>query len=158
MPVLRSLKHPDTLLSTWFGAGCSPWAPGTVGSAAVLPLAAVIVVGAGPVGLLVAAAILTVVGVWAAGRYIAETGKEDPGEIVIDEAAAQLLPLAVVPFEIMPWIAAFLFFRLFDILKPWPCSYLDRRFHGGFGVMADDIAAGLYAAVCMMGLEFLGAW
>ena len=154
----RSLRHPDALLATWFGAGLAPVAPGTFGSAAVFPLAYVVWLAGGPAGLLIAAALIFAVGLWAAERYVAMTGRPDPKEVVIDEAACQLLPLAVAPFEILPWLAAFLLFRAFDILKPWPCNYLDRTFHGGFGVMADDFAAGLYAAFCMFLLAQLGAW
>lgn len=158
MGVKRSLRRPDALIGTWFGAGLAPTAPGTFGSAAALPPAAVIAVLAGDVGLGVAALILAGVGIWAAETYVRATGDSDPKEIVIDEVAGQFMPLIVVPFDWLPWLAAFLLFRLFDILKPWPCSYFDRSVHGGFGVMADDIAAGLYAAIGVLVLGYLGAW
>lgn len=158
MQVNRSLKHPDALVATWFGSGLAPVAPGTFGSAATFPPALAIAVAAGAPGLLAAAAVVFALGLWAAERYVRETGNPDPKEVVIDEVAGQLLPLAVAPLGLAPWLAAFLLFRVFDILKPWPCDYLDRTLHGGFGVMADDIAAGVYAAICMLGLTQLGVW
>lgn len=158
MALKRGLRHGDALLATWFGAGLAPWAPGTVGSAAALPLGYAVALAGGAPGLLAAAAAIFAIGVWAAASYGRATGRSDPKEVVIDEVAGQLLPLAVVPIGLAPWAAAFLFFRLFDILKPWPCSYLDRRLHGGFGVMADDVAAGVYAAICVAALSEMGAW
>ena len=154
----RSLKHPDALIGTWFGAGLAPVAPGTFGSAATFPLAVVVAIIAADIGLILAAILLTIVGYWAAETYVQATGDPDPKEIVIDEVAGQLLPLSIAPFDWLPWLAAFLLFRLFDIVKPWPCSYIDRNLHGGLGVMADDIAAGIYAAICLMALGYLGAW
>jgi len=158
MQVKRSLRHPDALLATWFGAGLAPKAPGTFGSLAVLPFGYLAAIAAGPAGLLALALLIFAIGLWAAERYVRQTGDPDPKEVVIDEAAAQLLPLAVAPVDPVAWLAAFLLFRLFDVLKPWPCNYLDRNFKGGVGVMADDGAAGLYALLCMVALAELGAW
>lgn len=158
MAVRRSLRHPDALLATWFGSGLAPKAPGTFGSAAALPLGLALVIYAGPIGVLIAAVAIFLIGVWAADAYSQATGADDPKEVVIDEVAGQLLPLALAPVGLLPWAAAFVLFRLFDILKPWPCSYFDRKMHGGLGVMADDIAAGVYAAACMAILAELGAW
>lgn len=152
------LRQPETLLATWFGAGLAPAAPGTFGSLAAFPLALPIAWAFGWVGLVVAAAAITLVGLWAADRYGQLSGKDDAQEIVIDEVAAQLFVLAAAPFEFLPWCAAFLAFRLFDVWKPWPCSALDRRLHGGLGVMADDLAAAGYAALVMYGLGEGGAW
>ena len=149
---------PPVLLATWFGAGLAPVAPGTFGSAAALPLALLLVWLFGWPALLVAAAVIFVIGLWATGRYMALTGRQDPKEVVIDEVSAQMLPLIVAPLELLPWLAGFLLFRFFDVVKPWPCGYLDRTFHGGFGVMVDDFAAGLYALAVMILLGELGAW
>ncbi len=158
MLINRSLKHPDALLATWFGSGLFPMGPGTAGSLAAYPLAYAVAAAWGPAGLLAAAAAVFAIGLWAADAYVRATGNPDPKEVVIDEVASQMLPLAVVPFEIAPWVAAFVAFRFFDILKPWPCSALDRKLHGGVGVMADDFAAGVYAALVMYGLTALGVW
>jgi len=153
---MRSLRHPDALLATWFGVGLAPTAPGTFGSAAALPLGYAIALLAGAPGLLAASLAILALGVWAASAYGHATGISDPKEVVIDEVAGQLLVLAATPFTPLGWLAAFLLFRLFDILKPWPCSYLDRNLHGGVGVMADDMAAGAYGALVILGLAELG--
>ena len=85
----------------------------------------------------------------AADRYMALSGEHDPGPVVVDEVAGQWLTLAIVPLDAIWFVAGFCAFRLFDIVKPWPVGWLDRRVKGGFGVMLDDIAAGLYAAVLL---------
>lgn len=151
-------RGPSTLLATWFGVGLVPIAPGTFGSLAALPLGLVIVGLFGWVGLAVASVVLYLIGILVVGRYMARTGRSDPKEVVIDEVAGQLLPLLAAPVEFLPWLTAFVLFRIFDILKPWPCSYFDRKHHGGFGVMTDDIAAGAYALFFMLALNALGVW
>ena len=151
-------RAPSTLLATWFGVGLIPFAPGTFGSLAALPLGLVLVGLFGWTGLAAGALALYLIGLWAVGRYMALTGRSDPKEVVIDEVAAQLLPLLVAPVEVLPWLTAFVLFRIFDILKPWPCSYFDQKHHGGFGVMTDDIVAGLYALLIMLALNALGVW
>jgi len=71
----------------------------------------------------------------------------DPGAIVIDEVAAQWLVLLPVPLDPLSYAVAFLLFRLFDIWKPWPVGWLDRRVHGGLGIMLDDLLAAVYAVL-----------
>ena len=145
-PILP-LRRPAMLLATWFGAGRLPGMPGTWGSLAALPFAWVIEVFAGRSGLVIAGVVLFGIGCWAAERACRSLGKEDPGEIVIDEVAAQWLVLAAAPQGLLAYAAGFVLFRLADILKPWPASWADRTIHGGLGVMLDDILAGLYAAL-----------
>lgn len=152
------LFAPSTILSTWFYVGLIPFAPGTFGSLAALPFGFLAVWLFGWVGILVFAMLAYLIGLWAVGRYMAITGRKDPGEVVIDEVAAQMMPLLIAPVEILPWLTAFVLFRIFDILKPFPCGYIDRKHHGGFGVMTDDLAAGVYAMLGMLILEALGAW
>jgi phosphatidylglycerophosphatase A len=81
---------------------------------------------------------------------VGKTGFEDPGAVVIDEVAGQWLVLAVAPLDVWYFAAAFVLFRVFDIAKPWPVSWADRRIKGGFGVMFDDILAGLYGAAVLL--------
>ena len=85
------------------------------------------------------------IGIWAAERYMAAVGIHDPTAVVIDEIAGQWLTLAIAPLDPFAYAAGFVLFRVFDVLKPWPVSWLDRRVSGGFGVMIDDIGAALYA-------------
>ena len=130
---------PSTLvwfLATGGGSGDLPKAPGTWGSLAALPCAAILVMLGGPWLLSLAILLAFVVGVWASGKYAEAIGLGDPGSVVIDEFAGTWQSVAL----------AFVLFRLFDIFKPWPCRAAER-FPGGVGIMLDDIVAGLYAAI-----------
>lgn len=152
------------LIATFAGTGYLRPASGTWGSAAALPVAWAIATLAGPWGLAVATGVAYFAGLWATGVVTRLQTEKDPSFVVIDEVAGQWLALWPVAIgaahagapllALWPgWIAAFLLFRLFDILKPWPVGVLDRR-KTPFGVMTDDILAGLYAAIGVM----LGAW
>jgi phosphatidylglycerophosphatase A len=155
LPAGRSLLEPSTAIATFFGTGLLPIAPGTWGSAAALPFGWIIAALGGWPALLVAAVAAALVGWWASARYVAQTGREDPPEIVIDEVAAQWLALSVVPLTLVAYFVAFFVFRVFDTLKPWPASWADREVEGGAGVMLDDIIAGLYAAIALAVLRYL---
>jgi len=143
------LWHPASLIAYWFGAGLIRVAPGTWGSLAALPCAWLIAEGFGQLGLLIAAALLFPAGCWAAGRVGHASGVADDGAIVVDEVVGQWLTLTVAPLNPLAYLIGFLLFRLFDIAKPWPVGWADRRLHGGFGVMADDVLAGVYAALAL---------
>lgn len=148
--------HPAALLATWFGSGLLPWAPGTWGSLAALPFAWVIMAYTGAAGLLIAALVVFAVGCWAAGRVERASGVKDPGFAVIDEVAGQWLTLVVAPLDPLFYLAGFLLFRLVDIWKPFPIRHIERNVPGGLGIMADDVAAALYAAlVLLIGEHFL---
>ena len=137
------------LLATWFYSGLSPKAPGTVGSIAALPVAALLIWLGGPATLALGAALSLPLGVWAAEREAARCGEHDPKHVVIDEVCGMwiaLIPVAIYggPAE---WIVAFAAFRALDILKPGPIGWADRSLKGGWGVMMDDVFAGLGAAM-----------
>jgi phosphatidylglycerophosphatase A len=144
-----STWHPANLVATGFGIGRLPWAPGTWGSLAALPLAWVMWSRFGSAGVGVAAIAVFAAGWWAAHVYIRATGAEDPPEIVIDEIGGQLLTLAVVPADVVLYAAGLVLFRLADIFKPWPASWAEKRLKGGLGAMADDFLAGLYSAMAL---------
>lgn len=146
--------HPAFLLSTWFGAGLLPKAPGTWGSAAALPFAWVMAWYGGPWVLLAAAVLMFAIGVWAAEIYGRRSGIKDAGPIVIDEVAGQWLTLAPFAPDPRTWLAGFLLFRIADIVKPWPASWADRSVAGGLGVMLDDVFAGLYAVAALYALHW----
>ncbi|MBR9842262.1 MAG: phosphatidylglycerophosphatase A [Rhodobacteraceae bacterium] len=142
-------------ISTFFGIGLLPWAPGTWGSLAALILGWGIERYLGFWPLVIATLIATVVGFWACKAELADRPGDDPSEIVIDEVAgmwlAMLFPAAAFWSKDMSmvWpgpIAAFLFFRLFDIKKPWLVGRADRR-HDSIGVMLDDLWAGVFAGI-----------
>jgi phosphatidylglycerophosphatase A len=155
-PSPLSFWHPASLLATWFGSGLLPKVPGTWGSLAALPFAVLIVALAGTWGLLAAAVVATLVGVWAAGVYAARSGQHDPQRVVIDEVAGQWLALVPVAHDLRLYAVAFLAFRFFDIVKVWPAGRIDRELKGGWGIMLDDIVAGLYAAALSYGVAL--AW
>jgi phosphatidylglycerophosphatase A len=141
--------HPAVLLATWFGVGLAPIAPGTCGSLAALPMAWAIRVLWGAPGLALACATVFALGCWAAAAAAKASGVSDPGAIVIDEVVGQWLALLASPFDPLAWALAFVLFRLFDIWKPWPVRWVDRRVTGGLGVMLDDVAAAGYALVAL---------
>ena len=152
----------SALVATFFGVGHLRPAPGTWGSLAALPAGWLVIVFAGPWGLAIAAALVFAAGLWATARETAGSDDHDPSEIVIDEVAGQwiaLLPLAfgaanagVGVLALWPgWIAAFVLFRLFDIWKPGPVGWADRR-GDPLGVMLDDVIAGAMAALGVIAL------
>ena len=137
-------RHPAHLLAFGFGAGLMPKAPGTWGTLVAFPFFALLL-PYGADAVLAAALLFFVVGIWAADVTGRALGVSDHGGIVIDEIAAFLLVLAVTPAGFAWWAVAFLLFRVFDIVKPWPISLADRTIKGGFGVMFDDVLAAGYA-------------
>ena len=148
-------RHPAWQLATWFGTGLMPKAPGTWGSLAAVPFAYGVHQLAGPVGLFAAAWVLFALGAWAAEEFRRRTGTKDPPAVVVDEAAGQWLALVPAGDDILVYAAGFLLFRLFDIWKPWPVSWADRRIEGGLGIMLDDMIAGAYAACTLWAAMFL---
>jgi phosphatidylglycerophosphatase A len=146
----RLLRHPLGWVALGLGSGLSPVAPGTVGSllAVALWLAFAQLQPGLPLQLLVlAVAIATCI--WAADWAARQMALKDPGCIVSDELAGQWLALLVVPMAWPWWLAAFALFRLFDIAKPWPLPALERL-PGGWGIVADDLMAGAYAAAILL--------
>ena len=145
------------VLATWFGAGCAPKAPGTVGSFFSLPL---ILVGMvfGLRTFLAMVLILFIVGWWATHIVLRSQNATDPGFVVIDETVGQMMTFALVINSPIAWyipILGFALFRFFDIIKVWPASFFDKFIHNAFGVMMDDVMAGIYAGLVLYGLTFL---
>ncbi|MFU8833582.1 MAG: phosphatidylglycerophosphatase A, partial [Wenzhouxiangella sp.] len=133
-----AMTTPSGFLALGLGSGLSPKAPGTAGTAMGMVLA--LPLGGMPAWAgLVAVLVAFVAGVWICDSACRQLGRHDHGAIVWDEFVGIWLVLALVPFEWIWWIAAFVLFRVFDIVKPWPIGWLDRRVHGGLGVMVDDI-------------------
>lgn len=135
------------------GAGRTPAAPGTAGSLVGLLLFLVLkglpALIYGLLGLT-----LFLLGVYVAERFERVTGRRDPPEVVIDEICGMLLTLAFLPPAPFLLLAGFLFFRLFDILKPFPVRWVERL-PGGWGVMADDAVAAVYAHLALRGLGWV---
>ena len=128
-------------------------APGTAGSLVALLAGWAILSQAGWLWMLLAAVLATLLGWWAADIYVAETGKSDPSEVIIDEVAGQFSVLLVLPDVTFIWLlAGFALFRLFDIVKIWPVSAAEKL-PGGLGIMADDIVAAGLAGLCLLGVQ-----
>ncbi|MHA6963304.1 phosphatidylglycerophosphatase A family protein [Zobellella denitrificans] len=152
-PELAALKlsNPLHLLALGFGSGLSPVMPGTMGTLAAIPL--YLLVQGLPLwaylGLLVLGFVAGIKICEAATRAI---GRHDHGAIVWDEIIGFGITMIAAPAG-WGWIAAgFVLFRFFDIVKPWPIRWFDRRVHGGVGIMLDDVIAGLFALACLQGL------
>lgn len=146
------LAHPAGWIASGFGSGLSPIAPGTAGSlAALLPWLALRELP-WPWYLLVVVAAFAL-GIWACDWAVRTLRVDDPGALVWDEFVGQwiaLLPLLWLPRSIWLVAAGFVMFRAFDIAKPWPVSWADRKVDGGLGVMLDDVIAGYYAAIVLL--------
>ncbi|MEI8032847.1 MAG: phosphatidylglycerophosphatase A [Chlorobiaceae bacterium] len=141
------------ILSTCFGLGYFPAAPGTVTSIGTVILFIAIPLFRELPILLISVVLATALGIWAAPIMEEEYG-EDPSVVTIDEFAGQLLALAALPAGVLPAIGALLFFRFFDIAKPGPVDAA-QRLPGGWGIMADDLLAGLLANLSVRALLLL---
>ncbi|HJT89467.1 MAG TPA: phosphatidylglycerophosphatase A [Bryobacteraceae bacterium] len=139
------------LVSTWFGCGYSPFAPGTAGSLAAIAIAFLLqrFLGLEPWHFAVLAALGFLPGVWAATRTARAVKLKDPGIVVVDEVLGQWLTLAAASaLDWKSYAAAFVLFRLFDIWKPPPVRQLEAL-PEGWGIVADDLMAGLYGALVL---------
>ncbi len=138
-------------VGTWFGCGYFPWGPGTAGSLAAVAIAALLhfYLGAGRTSLLILTAALLLPAIWAATLTARFVQKQDPGLVVVDEVLGQWLTLAgATVLNTKAFIAGFVLFRLLDIWKPWPVRKLERL-PEGTGIVADDLAAGVYGALIL---------
>jgi phosphatidylglycerophosphatase A len=146
-------SRPAALIATVFGIGRLKPASGTWASLAALPAAWALLQIPSPTGqilLCVATLAALGLGIWATQRYAADTGRGDPGAAVIDEVAGQWLALWFAQGAALWHFAlGFALFRLFDIAKPWPVNWAQDRLPGGWGIMMDDIVAGLYAGALL---------
>ncbi|MBP9046230.1 MAG: phosphatidylglycerophosphatase A [Moraxellaceae bacterium] len=156
-----NLRDPLQLLAFGFGSGLAPKAPGTFGSLAALvlfPLLALLTLPA----YLVVVLLASLAGIAICDHAAKALQVHDDGRIVWDEFAGQwiaLIPLVPVLHwdgaSVLWLLVGFGLFRLFDIAKPWPIGYLDRKVHGGLGIMVDDLAAGAIAGACLYALRML---
>lgn len=146
----------SALLSTWFGCGLAPKAPGTAGSLAAVILAWLIerFTGMPAIGFAVLAILLAGPAIWAADVTAKRMGSKDPQLVVVDEVVGQWVTLAgATALNWKSWLAAFVLFRAFDIWKPPPVRSFER-WPGGWGIVADDAMAGVYGALVL----FAAGW
>ena len=148
-----SPRYPSDWVASGFGAGLSPWAPGTAGTLLAVPL--VWALRELPLSAWVAMAALGFfVGVFVSARVVARLQLKDPGMIVWDEVVGFMITMLWVPVTPLSLALGFLLFRVFDIVKPPPARQLERLPHG-WGVMADDAMAGVYAGLVLSGVLWL---
>jgi phosphatidylglycerophosphatase A len=137
--------------ATWFGSGYAPGAPGTAGSLAALLIAIGLRywLGISAVWIGVLGILLIAPGIWAAGVVAKEIGRTDPQIVVIDEVVGQWITIAgASTLNWKSWLGAFALFRVLDMWKPWPARQLESL-HGGTGIVADDVMAGIYGALVL---------
>lgn len=151
MSYVRLLKNPVYCLGLGFGSGLSPKAPGTMGTLAAIPIV-VLVAMTGDMMFAVLTAVACVLGIYICGATAKAMGEHDHPAIVWDEIAGYMVAMIAVPVSWQALLIAFLLFRVFDILKPWPISWLDKHVHGGLGIMIDDVIAGLATLLIMHAL------
>ena len=144
-----SLANPVHFLALGFGSGLAPKAPGTFGTLAAIPLVCLLAYSTSLSGYLLVTFVASIVGIWLCGKTAKDMMVHDDSSIVWDEIAGLLITMIAVPLSWQSLLLGFVLFRLFDILKPWPISYLDARVHGGFGIMIDDVLAGFFALILM---------
>ena len=151
---LSYMKNPVHLVATGFGSGLMPKAPGTFGTLAAIPL--YLAISQFDLWLyLLITVVVTVIGVAICDYTSKALGVHDHSGIVIDEIAGYFITMIAVPFDWLWILAGFLLFRFFDILKPWPISWIDKNLHGGIGIMLDDVLAGVFSLLCLHGLIYL---
>ncbi|HVU05019.1 MAG TPA: phosphatidylglycerophosphatase A [Polyangiaceae bacterium] len=154
---MKAVDRVAFALGTWFGFGLSPIAPGTCGAIGAIPLHFLFARWSLPLHAL-AIGVLSLVGIWASHRVATVTGEKDPQIVVIDEVAGVLIAMAAVrEFGTWPLVLAFLLFRAFDITKPGPIRKAEHLPPVGFGVMADDLLAGVVAALVARGAVMISA-
>lgn len=146
IPPGRILKNPICLLAFGFGSGLAPFAPGTFGTLAAVPLY-LLASGLETPAYLGLTLLMFLAGIWLCGRCEQILEVEDHSGIVWDEFVGFFITMTAAPVSLPNLACGFALFRLFDVLKPWPIGFLDRRIHGGLGIMLDDVLAGVYAWV-----------
>lgn len=143
------LSNPIHFLALGFGSGLAPKAPGTFGTLAAIPVF-LIAMQLPSLYFLLLTLFMSVAGIYICGKAAEDAGVHDHGAIVWDEIVGFMITMYMIPVSWLTILVGFALFRFFDILKPWPISYLDKNCHGGLGIMLDDVAAGIAAWACMM--------
>jgi phosphatidylglycerophosphatase A len=149
-PMLRktALGSPSGFLAFGFGSGLSPFAPGTMGTLVAIPFA-IVLKSLGTMGFWVVLVLAFLSGNNLCENASRKLGVHDHGGIVWDEMVGYWLAVAFVPLQWQWLLAAFVLFRFFDIVKPWPIRQFDRKVSGGFGIMIDDVIAALFTMIIL---------
>ena len=145
---LFNIKNPIHFLALGFGSGLSPKAPGTAGTVAAIPL--FLLCSLLPLNAFIAVTVfISLIGIWICDKASKDAGVHDHGAIVWDEIAGFFVTMIAIPVSVETVLFGFVIFRILDIAKPWPISWFDKKVSGGFGIMIDDIIAGILGLVIM---------
>lgn len=148
------IRHPVHFLALGFGLGCVPKLPGTAGTLAGVLL----YFGIQSFGVVIYLALtvfLLLIGIWLCGKTARDLGVHDHSAIVWDEIVGYLITMIMVPAGWLWVVSGFALFRFFDICKPWPVSWADKKVGGGLGIMLDDVIAGIYGLVILQIIAYL---
>lgn len=149
---IRELKDPVVFVALGLGSGLSPKAPGTAGTLLTVPLVYFLQQQDLIVYVLVTLFVL-LTGSWVCGYAAKKLQVHDHSGIVYDEVAGFLITMFMIPADWGLMLLGFILFRFFDAVKPWPISWCDKNIHGGFGIMFDDVVAGIISLFCLMLLQ-----
>lgn len=155
MPYKELIKNPIYFAAFGFGSGFAKFAPGTFGTLLAVPIHLLLFSSLAPIAYAVALLVSFILGVYLCGKTAEFMGVHDHGGIVWDEFVGYWLAVFLVPNTWYFLLLGFLLFRLFDIWKPWPIKWLDKSVSGGFGIMIDDVLAGIYAWLVLQLLVML---
>ncbi len=144
----------NTIISSFFFLGNSPIAPGTAGTLGAIPLYYLMVTYLGDIQYMVCLLLLTVLAIKVSTNAEKIYKREDPGEVVIDEVVGFLVTMAFIAPTILNVALGFFLFRALDILKPFPCRRLEKL-HGGYGIVLDDVAAGVWANILLAAINII---
>lgn len=150
-----SLRNPVHFCALGFGTGLASFMPGTFGTLAALPFLLLFPYLSFTFQVLLTL-LVCVIGIWLCDKTAKDMQVHDHSAIVWDEIAGMMITMLAVPMTAIHLLVGFILFRLFDIAKPWPISYLDKHVHGGFGIMVDDILAGLFSLAALQALIYSG--
>ena len=148
------LRHPIHFLSLGFGSGLAPKAPGTFGTLAAIPVYLALANTSSEIYLSITI-LLFILGIYFCQFTADAVGVHDHPGIVWDEIVGFLVTMSFVKCSLISVTAGFLLFRFFDILKPWPIAWLDKKVQGGFGIMLDDLLAAIFSAALLAYIEYL---
>lgn len=145
-------RNPIHFLAFGLGSGAAPKAPGTFGTLAAVPLFIWFLQDLSATAYFIVLVVTSLVGIYLCGKTSKDLGVHDHSGIVWDEFVGFWITMWLAPAGWFYIVLGFVLFRLFDILKPWPISWIDKHVHGGFGIMLDDILAGIMSFVVLQGL------
>jgi phosphatidylglycerophosphatase A len=144
------LTQPIQFLALGFGSGLAPKAPGTFGTLAAIPVFLLLtMLMPAPLPYALAVIVMGLAGIYICGKAADDVGVHDHPAIVWDEFVGFFITMFMVPVSWQSILVGFILFRIFDILKPWPISFIDKKMTGGLGIMFDDVLAGIFALAIM---------